>query len=152
MALLFIGKLLIAVGICFQAYTLFEDKQTAAAFNGKLSTCLKTCEIIPAETRNHILEYGRLAVVGLLACSALMVVVRSCLIKTLVLIGLVAQLYMRHWPLTAVPSYKDQAFWGAVAIIGGIIYLMGADSCNSKPSSPSKREKVSSSSESPKSR
>ncbi len=132
MVLLFLGKLLIAVGILFQAYTLYEDKATAATFNTKLATCLKTCDMIPAEIRAHIQEHLRLVIVGMLACSGLMVFLKTWLLKLPVLIGLVTLLWMKYWPLTAVPSYKDQEFWGAVAVIGGIIYLMGADcsSCN----------------------
>lgn len=48
MALLFLGKLLIAVGICFQAYTLYEDKASATAFDTRLATVLKSCNCIPA--------------------------------------------------------------------------------------------------------
>jgi hypothetical protein len=54
MALLFLGKLLIAVGICFQAYTLYEDKTTALAFDTRLSTVLKSCDCIPADIQAHI--------------------------------------------------------------------------------------------------
>ncbi len=49
MALLFIGKLLIAAGIGFQAYTLYEDKAAAAEFNTQLTTVLKSCDIIPKD-------------------------------------------------------------------------------------------------------
>lgn len=108
MALLFLGKLLIAVGICFQAYTLFEDKAVAASFNTKLATSLKSCDIIPAEIRAHIQEHLRLVVVGLLACSGLMVFFKTWLLKLPVLIGLVTMVCLKYCPLTAVPSYKDQ--------------------------------------------
>lgn len=128
MALLFLGKLLIAVGICFQAYTLYEDKPTALAFNTRLDTVLKSCDCISAEIQAHIKQHLRLVVVGLLACSGLMVLFRSCLLKFAVLLGLSAVFIVKYWPITAVPSFKDHAFWESLAIIGGIIYLMGAES------------------------
>lgn len=54
MALLFVGKLLIAVGLCFQAYTLYEDKASATAFDSRLATVLKDCDCIPADIQAHL--------------------------------------------------------------------------------------------------
>jgi len=141
MALLFLGKLLIAVGICFQAYTLYEDKTAALAFDTRLATHFKSCNWFPAETTALILQNLRLVVVGLLASSALMVLFKTAFFKFTVFLGLALTFYIRHWPITAIPSFKDHAFWEQLAIIGGIIYLMGAESsCSDKKS---KSEKVS---------
>lgn len=138
MALLFVGKLLVALGICFQAYTLFESKSAATVFDNRVNTLLHSCHCIPAEIQGHIKAHLRLVVVGLLGFSALMVLIRSCFVKVPVLLGLLIVFLVRHYPLTAVPSYKDHAFWELVATIGGIIYLMGADSskCCSHPKQP----------------
>ena len=128
MALLFLGKLLVALGICFQAYTLFESKSAATSFDNRLNTVLTACNCIPADIQAHIKAHLRLVVVGLLGFSALMVLVRSCFVKIPVLLGLVIVFLVRYYPLTAVPSFKERALWELVATIGGIIYLMGADS------------------------
>ncbi len=138
MAALFLGKLLVAIGICFQAYLLFEDKTTATSFNSRLSTVLSSCDCIPAEIKVHLKEHLRLVVVALLGFSALMIFIRSCLVKIPVLLGLVTLFIVKYYPITAVPSFKDHAFWQLVATIGGIIYLMGADTCSPKSPAASK--------------
>ena len=127
MALVLVGKLLIALGICFQAYTLFENKTTAASFDTRVSTLLATCNCIPAEIQEHIKAHLRLVVVAFLGFSGLMVLFKSSLLKVPVLLGLLILFLVRHYPLTAVPSFKDHSFWELVATIGGIIYLMGAE-------------------------
>lgn len=48
MALLFVAKLLIAVGLLFQAYLLYDDKASATAFDARLSTVLGVAGFIPA--------------------------------------------------------------------------------------------------------
>lgn len=126
MALLFLGKLLIAVGLCFQAYTLYEDKASATAFDSRLATVLKSCDCIPADIQAHLKEYLRLVVVGLLGFSSLMVLFKSALLKLPVLLGLVTLFVVRNYPFTTVPGFKDHAFWESLSVIGGIIYLMGA--------------------------
>lgn len=143
MALLFLGKLLIAAGIGFQAYTLYEDKASATNFDARLTGCLKSCDMIPADIQAHIKEHLRLVVVGLLAFSGLMVLFKSCWLKVPVFLGLVINFGLQHYPLKAVPSYKDQEFWGGLAIIGGVLYLMGAESscCDSHGSTEVKAEK-----------
>lgn len=130
MSLLFFGKLLVAIGICFQAYTLFESKSAATTFDNRLNTVLAACNCIPADIQQHIKAHLRLVVVGLLAFSGLMVFVRSCFVKVPVLLGLLIVFLVRYYPL-AVPNFttfKDRPYWELVAIIGGVIYLMGADS------------------------
>lgn len=134
MALLFLGKLLIAAGIGFQAYALYEDKASATNFDTRLSATLASCgDVMPAEAQTLLKQHLRLVVVGLLAFSGLMVFFRSCWLKVPVLLGLAITFVLQHYPFKTMPSYKDQAFWGGLAIIGGIVYLMGAEtSCCSK--------------------
>lgn len=135
MAALFFGKLLVAIGICFQAYLLFEDKASATAFNSRLGTVLNTCDIIPADIKDLLKTHLRLAVVVMLGFSALAILVRSCLVKIPVLLGLATLFIVRYYPITTVPSFKDHAFWELVATIGGVIYLMGADTCSKSKAS-----------------
>jgi hypothetical protein len=70
-----------------------------------------------------------------------MVLFRSCLLKFAVFLGLTIVFLLRYWPIAAVPSFKDHAFWESLAIIGGIIYLMGAESshCTKKHESSEKK-------------
>jgi hypothetical protein len=129
MALLFVGKLLIALGLCYQAYLLFEHKATVTTFDNQLTTSLKSCHIIPAEIQAHLKVHLRLVVVALLGFSGLMVFFRTAILKIPVLLGLFTLFYLRHFPLTVIPSYRDHAFWELVATIGGVIFLLGADHC-----------------------
>lgn len=131
MALLFVGKLLIALGLCYQAYLLFEHKATVTTFDNQLTTSLKSCHIIPAEIQAHLKVHLRLVVVALLGFSGLMVFFRTAILKIPVLLGLFTLFYLRHFPLTVIPSYRDHAFWELVATIGGVIFLLGADHCYS---------------------
>lgn len=73
------------------------------------------------------MEYGRFVVVGLLGSSALMILIRCWCIKFFVLIGLSALLYIEHQPFTKIPCIGCTRLWEKVAVIGAIIYLMGAD-------------------------
>ena len=52
MALLFVGKLFIALGLCYQAYTLYENKASATLFDNQLAIALKPCHIIPADIQH----------------------------------------------------------------------------------------------------
>lgn len=129
MALLFLGKLLITAGIAFQAYLLYDDKATATTFDARLTTVLRACDCIPADIKAHITEHGRLAVAALLSFSVLTLIARASILKIPVILGLISLLVVRHYPFTTVPQLKDQAFWELVGIIGGYIYLLGAESC-----------------------
>jgi hypothetical protein len=80
-----------------------------------------------------------------------MLVSRCWFFKLLVLLGLGLQLYIEHQPFTKVPCIGCVRLWEKVAILGAIIYLMGADcaakSCKtvcggSKPAQPAQPEKV----------
>ena len=127
MALLFLGKLFIAIGLCFQAYVLYSSPEVGAAFNTKLAAALTSCDCLPVDIKAHALEHGRMAVVGMLGCSALMVLVRSSLIKLLVILGMGISIWVNNQPFNAIPSFKDYRFWESLAILGGLIYLMGAE-------------------------
>lgn len=127
MALLFLGKLLIALGLCFQAYLLFSNATIAGNFNSSLTKILVSCDCVPAHVKPLIQQHLRMVVVGLLGLSALMVAVRASFIKILVVIGYVTLVYVRFYPLKQLPPLSDTAFYENVAIIGGLIYLIGAD-------------------------
>lgn len=146
MALLFLGKLIIAAGIIFQAYQLYEDKASATSFNTQLSTVLKSADFIPSEIQTHLKEYARLVVAGLLGFSVFTVIFRSALLKVPVILGLLSLLIVRHFPLNSLPCYRDQAFWQLVSVIGGYIYLLGAESCcgNKKSQASSRNVEASS--------
>ena len=126
MALLFLGKLLIAVGICYQAFMLFDNDRIAQAFDLRLASVLSSCDCIPAEIKVHVKAHLRMVIVGLLGTSALTVITRTCLFKFLVLVGLVVLTYINYHPFNQIPSFENVRFWESIAIIGGVIYLMGA--------------------------
>ena len=132
MALLFFGKLFIAIGLCFQAYILFSNVEAATNFNTKLAAALSSCDCIPADIQAQLKEHLRMVVVGLLGCSALMIVIRSSFFKLLVILGLGILIWVNHHPLRQIPSFKEYRFWESLAILGGVIYLMGAEA-NSAP-------------------
>lgn len=142
MALLFVGKLLVALSICYQAYLLFEDKKTGASFDAHASTAIRSLDLIPAEVRDLLNQHLRLIVVAHLAFSFLAVFVRSAIIKLPVVIGLLVLLFVNYFPITAVPSFRDYEFWQLVATIGGYVYLMGADHGAPTPPQTSKPVRV----------
>ena len=145
-----LGKILIALSLVFQAYLLFENQTVATAFNTKLQDALEACKCIPPEIASHILQHGRLVVVGLLGSSVLMVLFRCWFFKLLPLLALSALLYIEHQPFTKVPCIGCTRLWEKVAVIGAVIYLMGADCgagscknpCASKSSNPVSTEKA----------
>lgn len=107
--LLSLGKLLLAVGITFQAYTLYEDRTAINAFDARLAGILtKCCSSVPAEIKAHVQEHFRVVVVGLLAFSGLMVFFRSWVFKIPVLLGLISLFILKYYPFANLPSYKDQ--------------------------------------------
>ena len=144
------GKLLITVSLVFQAYLLFENQTVATAFNTKLQAALEACDCIPADIAGHILQHGRLVIVGLLGSSVLMILSRCWCIKLLPLIALSALLYIEHQPFTKIPCIGCTRLWEKVAVIGAIIYLMGSDCgassctkpCATKTEKSSKTEKA----------
>jgi hypothetical protein len=58
-----------------------------------------------------------------------MVFFRSTAIKVLLLMGLLTLLVLRNWPFTEIPRLRNNMFWEELSIVGGIIYLMGIESC-----------------------
>ena len=88
MALAFIGKVLITVSLCFQAYILFSDANVIQTFNKQLQTVLTSCDCIPPNITALLQQYFRYIIIGLLACSSLMTISRSSFFKILVLFGL----------------------------------------------------------------
>ena len=88
---------------------------------------MKSWTFIPFAAVQPILPHLRLITVGLLASSALMIFVRLSLIKFLVLLGLLINLFVSYNPTKRVPKFSNTAFWQDLAIIGGIVYLIGAD-------------------------
>ena len=127
MALGVLGKFLIAVSLCFQAYILFEDNNTITLFNKQLQVVIAHCDCITHDIAILLQQYLRYVIIGLLASSALMVISRSIIFKFFVLLGLVSLLLIKHHPIKYIPRLDNIQFWESIAIIGGIIYLMGAD-------------------------
>ena len=127
MALLLFGKLLIAIGLCLQAYLLFDNEGIAQNFNINLSKILDSCDCLPPILVPLLKQHLRIIVVVLLSFSGIMVFTRSSFIKLLVLIGFLTLSYIRHYPITKLPPLANNIFYEHIAIIGGIIYLMGAD-------------------------
>ena len=72
-------------------------------------------------------------IVALLASSVLMLAIQAPFVKILVLLGLIAHLFVMFNPTHKVPGLKSHGFWQELAIIGGVIYLMGADVARPKP-------------------
>ena len=72
----------------------------------------------------------RFVVAGLLGASVLMVVSRATIFKVSVLLGLLAILFIKHHPIKKIPGFDNVPFWEHIAIIGGIVYLIGADVCH----------------------
>lgn len=127
MALLFFGKLFIAVGLCLQAYLLFANPSVSQNFDATATTMLSSCDCLPPEVSALLKQHLRMIVVGLLGLSSLMIVTKSAFIKFLVIIGYVTLCYIRHYPLKQIPALTDYGFYENVAIVGGLIYLMGSD-------------------------
>lgn len=81
-----------------------------------------------------------MVVVGLLGLSVVTVITRSAFIKFLVLIGYVTLCYVRHYPLKEIPALTDYGFYENVAIIGGLIYLIGSDISVNTPKPKAKKQ------------
>ena len=62
-----------------------------------------------------------------------MVISRAIFFKMLVLMGLISLLVIKHFPIKKLPPFDNVQFWEAVAIVGGIVYLMGADAERKEP-------------------
>lgn len=121
------GKCIIVFSLCLQAYLLFQSELTIKLFNQQLARLLSSCECMPVEVALHVQEYLRLVVIGLLASSVLMIISRSAFPKILALLGVVAMFVIRNYPLSKLPSIDNISFYQSLALVGGILYLFGAD-------------------------
>jgi hypothetical protein len=108
MAATFIGKFIIGLTLCFQAYILFSDATVAAAFNSNTSKMLSSCDCIPANIAVLVKEHLRLVVVGLLASSVLMILTNFCIFKCFVLLGLLTVFTVEHHTLRKLPCIGNQ--------------------------------------------
>jgi len=73
----FLGRALFVLSLGFTAFTLYQHNETINKFNINLPAALKQCGCIPSDTIKLVTEnilYIRLAVVGLLSLSALLLV------------------------------------------------------------------------------
>lgn len=123
-----LGKAILAGSLCLQAWVLFSDAEAGNNFDSKAKTMILSCPYM-SSVAEPLIQNLRMIVVGLLFSSALMIAVRWCIVKFLVLLGLVINLLVMWDPITKCPGLKNTGFWQDVAIIGGIVYLMGADVC-----------------------
>lgn len=122
----FIGKVLIITALCFQAWLLHSNTAIATEFTTKLTAALVSCKTLPSNISSQLLTHGKHIMMALLGSSVLMLISKCWLFKVFVLLGLVAQFYLKHMPLKGFPTLENIDLWTQVALIGGIIYLMGA--------------------------
>jgi hypothetical protein len=122
-----VGKCIIALSLCLQAYLLFQSEPTIKLFNQQLARLLSSCECMPVEVALHVQQHFRFVVIGLLASSVLMIISRSVLPKIFALLGVVAMFAIKNYPLGKLPSIDDISFYQSLALVGGILYLLGAD-------------------------
>lgn len=123
----FIGKFLIAISLCFQAFVLYSDPVLALNFDKQAVDLVKSSQNLNYQSIAYLIPHIRLLTCGLLVLSALMVFFKYSLIKFFVLLGLIINLIVIYNPFKKIPGLSNTGFWQEVAIIGGIIYLMGAD-------------------------
>lgn len=134
----FLGKVLIVAALCFQAWLLHSNTVISTEFHAKLTIALKSCDCIPADISTHILAHGKHILMGLLGSSVLMLVSRCWVFKIFVILGLAAQLYLEHMPFKNFPHINNLQFWTQVALIGGIIFLMGRECASGACAKPVK--------------
>lgn len=144
MAVVIFGKILLAISLSFQAYLFLNDPTIIKGFNADLTDALAGCDCLGAQVTQLLHQYLRFVVVGLLFSSVLMAVTKFCIFKVTVLLGLLVILWTENHQLCkTTPSLNllaNQELWELVAVIGGVIYLMGAE-C-SKPCKKDKEEKA----------
>lgn len=120
-----VGKLLIMTSLCIQAYLLLNDNSTSKNFDSNAGKMVASCSFL---NNLHLpIQYYRLATIGLFFLSALMIFKKWVILKVFPLIGLLLNLMIVFHPINKVPSFSKTDFWQHIAVIGGIIYLMGAD-------------------------
>lgn len=104
MAVTLIGKIIITIALCSQAYLMAMD---TTAINEFTSNAKK---VIPKSLGiENIVGYLHFVVAGLLATSILMTVFKNCFFKVTVLLALVALLVIENSTLlTTLPSIKEE--------------------------------------------
>lgn len=132
----FIGKSLIAFSLCLQAYLLFSHKNSIDEFNRDTQGALSACDCIPPNIQAILKYHLRLVVVGLLLSSAFVAVTKLWVFKLTSILGLLALFWVEHhksFNLQKCPI-GDVGLWESVAVIGALIYLLGAEckSCDKK--------------------
>lgn len=132
--LTFLGKVLIISSILLQAYLLYQNESTGAAFDTQLSQALTACHCLSPEIQQHVKAYLRLVIAGLLASSVLILVCKCWSFKLPTFIGLALLLWVEHRSsFCTVPTLailENTALWHSLGVIGAIIYLAGAE-CSS---------------------
>ena len=131
-----VGKLLIVAAICFQAFLLFQDKKEGDLFNKNLNDALAGCDCLKS-VKPLLQQHLRMVVVGLLGLSALMLALRTWVIKLFVLVGLSILLWVEHHNVfRKAPTFAlfdNFPFWHALGVIGAVLYLMDVECVCTKP-------------------
>ena len=133
-----LGKTLIIASIVFEAYLIYADKQTIAAFDKQLAHAMTGCDCFTPEIQKLLKEHLRLVVVGLLG-AAVLLFANCWAFKLPTFLGLSLLLWVeQHEVFRRVPTIailENTALWHALGVIGVVIYLIGAEcsSCENKP-------------------
>ena len=127
-----IGKILLVVGLCLQAYLLLLDKSTIASFQNDLASTLKRHQFIPNDIATFLTAYLHIIIASLLFTSILLLISKSNLSKILIIIGLCGLLFSKYGLIFKIPSFKERTFWQIIAVIGGVLYLMGIERVDRK--------------------
>ena len=69
--------------------------------------------------------YLHFATIGLLFASVLMILFQYSFVKIIPLIGVILQTYITYGPIKKIPDFTNVGFWQNVAIMGGLIFMMG---------------------------
>lgn len=135
----FFGKTLIVAAIIFQAWLLYQDKREGDEFHKNLTDAIANCSCLNS-VRPYLEQYLRLAVVGLLASSVLLIITRCWVFKLFPLLGLSVLLWIEHHAVfRTVPTIAlldNSPLWHSLGVIGAIIYLMGAECGTCKKPAP----------------
>ena len=72
-------------------------------------------------------QYLHAVIAACFFSSLLILVSKSTLSKIIVLVGLLALLITKYDVFHKIPAYKERPFWQLLALIGGVVYLMGIE-------------------------
>ena len=120
-----VGKVLIVVGLCLQAYLLLTDKPTIQTFQKELASTISHLKFITPEMSSFLHRYLHAVIAACFFSSIMILVSRSTLSKLIVLVGFLLLLVGKYDIFHKIPAYKERSFWQLLALIGGVIYLMG---------------------------